>query len=257
MGNKTAWERSKANFVKNANAAGSGIANGLAGAYNGITGGNGAMGLIPGYNQQIQYDEYIAPSINNAMNAVSKAGTRGTPAPDENGIYHEPVLPPVNSPGVADPLGDIMRGVDDGAWKYAQPGGLAQPSVEFAGAQAPTQLNLPVIDEHTNAYGAADSELTKAVSNTPASKPKGKKAKNKQKAIRSNITKQTNKQQAAINASAGGASFATVDPFNIFGNKNGANPFNPANKGQNRFSGGAVAGGSSMTPEQSQILDLF
>ncbi len=48
----------------------------LADAYNSITDGNGALGLIPGYNQQKQYQENIAPGIQQGIDDYIKSGTR-------------------------------------------------------------------------------------------------------------------------------------------------------------------------------------
>ncbi len=119
---------------------------------------------------------------------------------------------------------------------------------DYENYQPPAQLNLPVIDEHTNAYGTADNDLKKAVSNV---KPKGKQAKKKQKDIRTKMTKQANTQQAAINAAAGVAPVMAQVPQNrrkeidIHGNLV-QSQINNAAGGAGRF-----------TPEHNQILNLF
>ena len=49
--------------------------------------------------------------------------------------------------------------------------------------------------------------------------------------------------------------FATVDPLNLFGNKNGVNPFS-SSAGTDRFSGGYVSN-RKVSQDTSDILDLF
>ena len=276
----TAWERSKANMGRSVNAGIDNTRNGLASAYNAITDGNGVMGLIPGINQQRQWDRNAVPVINDVISSIGKAGTRTNAQARAAGVPHLGVLPaeqfasmPMGGPlnGLAG-MGQISPdmynpGMNAMIDQFGIPGGMQAnlPGVAVPFAGVPSVPSTP-IEQDMNDYGGMEDvavetnstpkQVAKAIAPNSQSKPKSKKAKNKQKAIRSQVTKDANKQQAAINAAAGGASFATVDPLNIFGNRNGANPFNPNIKGSNRFSGGAVQGGK-MSQQQSDILDMF
>jgi len=77
--------------------------------------------------------------------------------------------------------------------------------------------------------------------------------------VRKKTTAKKTVRKPSVARKAPAKRFATVDPLNIFGNKNGVNPFNPKNKGSNRFSGGKVTSAKTKKRKLSvdQALDLF
>ncbi len=86
-------------------------------------------------------------------------------------------------------------------------------------------LNTPIIEAPV-VEAVVDTVAPKRAGKTKTPKKQLKKRAAVRKAVKQPVVKQER--------------FATVDPLNLFGNKNGANPFDSGNRGSDRFSGGIV-----------------